>query len=171
MLEVTILQERLSIFLGMPMHSILFTFDVYCVFRLNQPNEEKRTVSVYHLSHELVAMATDISQNAELVVATLHWRSGRNLDKLCPRIFSTTSVETCLWFTLLFSEYSIPSLRTCLVDSVMLPEAPQASFLSVNLYHLRTRTSGLQVRIDIDDWPVTMSNLQRQTWILWATCF
>ena len=60
-LEVTVLQEGLYLFLGISMKSKSSTFDVYRAIRLQQHNEDGRTASVYHFSHEFVAIATDNS--------------------------------------------------------------------------------------------------------------
>ena len=122
--EVTVLQEVLSILWGIPMKSKSSTFDVFRAIPLHQRNEDGSTASVYHFSHELVAIATDNSQYAEVRAPNLIQCSGTNRNKLC-RSFSTTTVETLLFSTSLFHEYSIPALCNCLMDSVLLPEAPQ----------------------------------------------
>ena len=101
-----------------------------------------------------MAIATDNSQYAELSATTLSQCSGTNRIKLCRKSFSTTMDETLLCLTSLFSEYSIPALRNCLVDSVVLPEAPQASYLADGLYHVISRTARLQVKNDTDGLPV-----------------
>ena len=124
-LEVTVLQEGLSIVLGIPMNSESSTFDVYRAIPLHQPNENGTTATVYHFS-EFMAIPADNSQYAELSATTLCQCSGTDRFKLCRKGFSTTTDETLLCLTSLY-EYSIPALRNCLVDSVLLPEAPQAS--------------------------------------------
>ena len=86
-LEVTVLQEGLSIVLGIPMNSNSSTFDVYRAIPLHQPNEDGTTVSVYHFFHELVAISTDKSQYAELIATTLSQCSGTNRIRLCVRVF------------------------------------------------------------------------------------
>ena len=95
-LEVTVLQEGLSIVLGKPMNSKSSTFDVYRAIILHQPNEEGTTASVYRFSHEFVAIATDNSQYAELSATTLSQCSGTNRIKLCRKVFPTTTDETLL---------------------------------------------------------------------------
>ena len=45
-IEVTVLQEGLSIVLGIPMNSKSFTFEVYRAIPLHQPNEDATTASV-----------------------------------------------------------------------------------------------------------------------------
>ena len=70
-LEITVLQEGLSIVLGIPMNSKSSTFDAYCAIPLHQPNEDGTTASVYRFSHEFMAIATDNSQYAELSATTL----------------------------------------------------------------------------------------------------
>ena len=103
-LEVTVLQEGLSIVLGIPMNSKSSTFDVYRAIPLHQPNEDGTTASVYRFSHEFVAIATDNSQYAELSATTLNQCSGTNRIKLCRKGFSTTTDETLLCLTSLFYE-------------------------------------------------------------------
>ena len=128
------------------MNSKSSTFDDYCAIPLHQPNKDGTTASVYRFSHEFVVIATDNSQYAELSATTLSQCSGTNRIKLCRKGFSTTTDETLLCLTSLFYEYSIPALRNCLVDSVLLPEAPQASYLGDGLYHVMSRTARLQVK-------------------------
>ena len=118
-LEVTVLQEGLSIVLGILMNSKSSTFDVYRAIPLHQPNEDGTTASLYRFSHEFVAIATDNSQYAELSATTLSDCSGTNRINLCRKGFSTTTDEILLCLTSLFYEYSIPALRNCFVDSVL----------------------------------------------------
>ena len=101
-LDVTVLQEGLSTVLGIPMNSKLSTFDVYRAIPLHQPNEDGTTASVYHFSHEFMAIATDNSQYAKLSATTLNQCSGTNRIKLCRKGFSTTTDETLLGLTSLF---------------------------------------------------------------------
>ena len=103
-LEVIILQENLSIFLGIPMNSKSSTFDVYRAIPLHQPNEDGTNPSVYRFSHGFVAIATDNSQYGELNATTLSQISGTNRIKLCRKGFSTTTDETLLCLTSLFYE-------------------------------------------------------------------
>ena len=117
-----------------------------------------------------MAIATDNSQYAELSATTLSRCSGTNRIKLCRKGFSTTTDETRLCLTSLFYEYSIPALRNCLVDSVLLPEAPQASYLADGLYHVISRTARLQVKNDTDGLPVSKSTLQCQTCLIRPSC-
>ena len=154
--EGTVLQDGLSIVLGIPMNSKSSTLDVYRAIPLHQPNKDGTKASVYRFSHELVAIATDNSQYAELSANTLGQRSGTNRNKLCRKGFSTTTDETFLCLTSLFYPYSIPALRNCLVDS----EAPQAFDLADGLYHVFSRTARLQVKNDTDGLPVSISTLQ-----------
>ena len=168
-LEVTVMQEGLSIVLGIPMNSKSSTFDVYRAIPLHQPNEDGTTASVYRFSHEFVAIATDNSQYAELSATTLSQCSGNRI-KLCRKGVSTTTDETLLCLTSLFYEYSIPALRNCLVDSVLLPEAPQASYSADGLYHVISRTAHLQVKNDTDGLPVSISILQCRACLIRPSC-
>ena len=169
MLEVTVLQEGLSIVLGIPMNSKSSTFDDYRVIPLHQPNEDGTTASVYRFS-QFVAIATDNSQYAELSATTLSQCSGTNRFKLCHKGFSTTTDETLLCLTSLFYEYGIPALLNCLVDSVLLPEAPQASYLADGLHHVIYPTARLQVKNDTDGLPVSISTLQCQACLIRPSC-
>ena len=152
------------------MNSKSSTFDVYLAIPLHQPNEDGTTASVYRFSHEFVAIATDNSQYAELSATTFSQCSGTNRIKLCRKGFSTTMDETLLCLTSLFHDYSIPALRNCLVDSVLLPEASQASYLADGLYHVISRTARLQVKNDTDGLPVSISTLQCQACLIRASC-
>ena len=118
-LGITVLQEDLYIVLGIPIKSKSSTFDVYRAIPLHQPNEDGTKASVYHFPHEFVALATDNSQYAELSVTTLSPCSGTNRIDLCRKCFSTTTDETLLCLTSLFSEYSIAALRICFVDCLV----------------------------------------------------
>ena len=169
-LEVIVLQEGPSIDLGIPMNYKSPTFDVYRATPLHQPNEDGTTASVYRFSHEFVAMATDNLQYAELSATTLSQCSGTNRVKLCRKVFSITTDETLLCLTSLFYEYSIPALRNCLVDTVLLPEAPQASYLADGLYHVISRTARLQVKNDTDGLPVSIYILQCQPCLNRPSC-
>ena len=157
---------RSHCFATRPLHCLRYTgelksstFDVYRAIPLHQPNEDATTASVYRFSHEFLAIANDDSQYAELRNTTLSQCSGTNRIKLCRKGFSTTTYETLLCLTSLFYEYSIPTPRNCLVDSVLLPETPQASYLADGLYHVIYRTARLQVKNNTDGVPVYISTL------------
>ena len=94
--EVTDLQEGLSIVLGKPMNSKSSTFDVYHAIPLHQPIGDRTTASVYHFPHEFLAVPTDNSQYAELSATTFIQCSGTNRIQLCRKGFSTTTDETFL---------------------------------------------------------------------------
>ena len=117
-----------------------------------------------------MAIATDNSQYAELSATTLSQCLGTNQIKLCRKGFSTTTDETLLCLTSLFYEYSIPAPRICLVDSVVLPKAPQASYLADGLYHVLSRTGRLQVKNDTDGFPVSISTLQCPACLIRPSC-
>ena len=169
-LEVTVLQEGLSIVLGIPMNSKSSTFDIYRAIPLHQPNEDKTTASVYRFANEFLAIATDNSQYAELSGTTLSQCSGTNRIKLCRKGFSTTTDETLLCLTALFYTYDIPALRNCVVESVLLPEAPQASYLADGLYHVVSRTPTLQLKNDTHGLPVSISTLRCQACLIRPSC-
>ena len=101
---------------------------------------------------------------------TLSKCSGTNRIKLRRKSFSTTTVETLLCITSLSYEYSIPALRNCLVDSVLLPEAPQVSYFAGDFYHVISRTARLEVENDTDGLPVSISTLQCQACLIRPSC-
>ena len=152
------------------MNSKLSTFDVYRAIPWDQRNEEGTTASVYRFPHEFVAIATDNSQYVELRPNTLSQCSGTNRINLWRKGFSTTTDENFLCLTSLSYEYSIPALRNCLVDSVLLPEAPQASYLADGLYHVISRIARLKVKNDTDGLPVSISTLQCQACLIRPSC-
>ena len=55
---------------------------------------------------------------------------------MCCKCFSTVTDEKLLYFTSLYFNQDIPALRTWLISSVLLPEAPQAIHLISAVYHL-----------------------------------
>ena len=56
------------------------------------------------------------------------------------------------------------------MDSVLLPEAPQASYIADGLYHVISRTARLQVKNDTDGLPVSISTLQCQACLIRPSC-
>ena len=162
----SLLEEGLSIALGTLINSKSSTFDVYRAIPLHQLNEDGTTASVYHFSHEFVAIATDNSQYAKLSATTLNQCSGTTRIRFYRKGFCTTMDEKLLCLTSLFYEYSMPPLSNCLEDSVLLPEAPQAFYLADGLYHVRSRTASLQVKDDTDGLAVSVSTLQCQAFLI-----
>ena len=120
---------------------------------MHQPNEGGTTAAVYLFPHEVVAIATDKSQYVELGPTTLSHCSGTNRNNFCCKGFSTTTDETLLCLTSQFSWYSNPAPCNCLVDYVLLSEAPQASYLADCLYNVLSRTAYLQVKNDTGGLP------------------
>ena len=158
--EFTVLQEGFSNVLGIPTKSKSSNFDVYRAFPLHQRNEDGTTAAVYHFIHESVAFATDKSQYAELSATSLNQCSGGNRIKIWPKGFSTTIDETLNCLTSLYYEYSIPTLRNCSVDSVLVPNAPQASCLAEGFNHVISRTACFQVKNETDGLLVSISTLR-----------
>ena len=78
-IEVTVLQEGLSIVQEVPMNSKSPTFDVSRSIPLHQPKEDGTTAPVYQFFHEFVASATDNSQIAEVNGSTLKQCSGTEI--------------------------------------------------------------------------------------------
>ena len=66
--------------------------------------------------------------------------------------------------------YDIPALRNCVIESVLLPEAPQASYLADGLYHVISRTPTLQLKNDTSGFPVAISTLRCQACLIRPSC-
>ena len=84
-------------------------------------------------------------------------------------VFSTIMDETLLCLTSLFNESRIPALLKCLVDSVLLPEALQASYSADSLYHVISRIARLHVKKDTDGLPESIT-LQSQACLFGPSC-
>ena len=112
-----------------------------------QPSNDGDTASLYHFPNPLVAISTDNSRFAELDAASLQQCSGDNRIKLCQG-FPTTTDEALLCLPSLYYNYDIPALRNCKVESVLLPDAPQAFYLADGLYHIISRNPHIQMKID-----------------------
>ena len=146
-LEVSLLPKGISVVLGVPMNSKR-PFNVYRAIPLYQPNDDGDTASLYHFPNPLLAISTDNSRFAELDAASLQQCSGNNRIKLCRQGFSTTTDETLLCLPSLYYNYDIPALRNCKVESVLLPDAPQAFYLADGLYHIISRDPHIQMKND-----------------------
>ena len=109
--------------------------------RLKAQREAQFVSSVHHFIDEFLAIATDNSQVAEVGATNFNQCSGTNCNKLCQKGFSTSTVEALLCLTSLFYDNSIPAVRNCLVDSVLLPKAPQAFHLAEGLYRVISRSA------------------------------
>ena len=88
--------------------------------------------------------------------------SGNNRIKLCRKGFSTTTDEPLLCFASLFYNYDVPSVRNCKVESILLPDAPQAFYLADNMYHVVFRHPALRMKIDSRSAGFTISTLTCQ---------
>ena len=128
------------------MNSKSSTFDVYHAIPLYQPNGDNKTAS-YQLRKLFLAVSTDNSRLAELDSFTLQQCSGNNRIKLCRKGFSMTTDETLLCLSSLLYNYDIPSSRNCPVHSVLLPDAPRASYLADGMCHIISRDPILQVKM------------------------
>ena len=169
-LEVSILASGISVVLGIPMNSKSATFNILRAIPLYQPNEDGSTASLYQFRHDYLAIATDKSQYAELSVATLQQCSGTNRIKLCRKGFSTTTDVTLLCLTSLFYNFSVPALRNCHVESVLLPDAPQAFYLADGLYHVISRTRHLPMMNDTHSHGTRMSTIDCQACVIRPGC-
>ena len=169
-LEVTLLSTGLSVVLGVPMNSKSSTFDVYHATPLYQPNDDLTTASFYQLAHPFLAISTDNTQFAELGASTLQQCSGNNRIKLCRKGFSTTSDDTLLCLSSLFYNYDVASIRNCKVESVLLPDAPQAFHLADGMYHVISRHSSLHMKNDSRTAGLSVQTLSCHACIIRPSC-
>ena len=142
------------------------TFNILRAITLYQPNEDGSTACLYQFRRDCLAIATDKSQYAELGVATLQQCSGTNGIKLCRKGFSNTTDVTFLCLTSLFYNFSVPALRNCHVESVLLPDAPQAFYLAGGLYHVISRKRHLPMTKDTNSHGTRMSTIDCQACVI-----
>ena len=145
--EVSLLRKGISVVLCFPMNSKR-PFNVYRAIPLYQPNDDGDTASLYHFPNPLLAISTDNSRFVELDVASLQQCSGNNRIKLCRQGFSTITGETLLCLPSFYYNYDTPALPNCKVESVLLPDAPQAFYLADGLYHIISRDPHIQMKND-----------------------
>ena len=96
--------------------------------------------------------------------------SGNNRKKLCRKGFSTTTDETLLCLASLFYKYDVPSVRNCKVESILLPDAPQAFYLADGMYHVVSRHPALRVKNDSCSDGFIFSTLTCQACIVRPSC-
>ena len=135
-LEVTLLSSGLSVVLGIPMNSKSSFFDIYLATPLYQPNADGDTASSYQVPNPFFSYFYYNNQFAELGASTLQQCSGNNRIKLCRKGFPTTTDETLLFLASVFYNYDVPSVRNCKIESILLPDAPQAFFLADGMCHV-----------------------------------
>ena len=169
-LVVNLLSSGLPVVLGIPMNSQSSTFDIYLANPLYQPNADGDTASLYHFPSTFSAISTDNTQFAELGASTLQQCSGNNCMKLCRKGFSTTTDETLLCLASLFYNYDVPSARNCKVESIFLPDAPQAFYLADGLYHVVSPHTALRMKNDSRSAGFTISTLTCQACIVRPSC-
>ena len=169
-LELTLLPRGISVVLGNPMNSKSSTIDVYYAIPLYQPNGVNKTASLYHLQKPFKAVSTDNSHFAELDSSTIQQCSGNNRIKLCRKGFSTTTDKTLLCLSSLLYNYDIPSLRNCLVHSVLLLDAPQAFYLADGMYHIISRDPILQVKNDSRIHGISVTKVMCQSCLMRPSC-
>ena len=169
-LEVTLPSSGLSVVLGIPMNSKSSTFDIYLATRFHQPNADGDTACLYQFPNPFLAISTDNTQFAELGASTLQQCSGSNRIKLCRKGFSTTTDETLLCLASLFYKYDDPSVRNYKVDSILLPDAPQAFYLGDRMYHVVSRHPALRMKNDSRSAGFTISTLTCQACIVRPSC-
>ena len=117
-----------------------------------------------------LAISTDNTQFAELVASTLQQCSGNNRIKLCHKGFSTTTDETLLCLASLFYNYDVPSVRNCKVESILLPDAPQAFYLADGMYHVVSCHPALRMKNDSRSAGFSISTLTCQACIIRPSC-
>ena len=123
------LPKSISFVLGIPMNSKSSTHNVFEAEPLYQPNDDGKTVSVYHFPKPYSRLQQTIPI-LQLAAATLQYCTGSNRIKLCRKGSSTTTDETLLCLTSLYFNQDIPALRKCPVSSVFPPEAQRAICLA-----------------------------------------
>ena len=152
------------------MNSKSSTFDIYLATPLYQPNADGDTASLYQFPNPFLTISTDNTQFAELGASTLQQCSGNNRIKLCRKGFSTTTDETLLCLASLFYNYGVPSVRNCKVESILLPDAPQAFYLSDGMYHVVSRHPALRMKNDSRSAGFSISTLNCQACIIRPSC-
>ena len=96
--------------------------------------------------------------------------NGNNRIKLCRKGFSTTTEETLLCLASLFYNYDVPSVRNCKVESILLPDAPQAFYLADGMYHVVLRHPALRMKNDSRSAGFTISTSTCQACIVRPSC-
>ena len=166
--KLSILACGISVVLGIPINRKSATFNNLRAIPFQQPNEDGSTASLYQFRHDYLAIATDKSRYAELSVATIQQCFGTNRIKLCR--FSTTTNVTSLCLTSVFqlshSCYSKLSALRNHVESVPLPDAPQASYLADGFYHVISRNSYLLMMNDTDFHGTRMCSIDCQACVI-----
>ena len=152
------------------MNSKSATYNVFQAEPLYQRNDDGKTASVYQFPKPYVAIATDNTNFAELAASTLQQCTGSNRIKLCRNGFSTTTDETLLSLTSLYFNQDILALRNCPVSSVLLPEAPQATYLADGVYHLISRYPTIDIKNDSRSNGLSLSTLDCQAFVLRPCC-
>ena len=145
LLGVPMLPKDNSFVLGIPMNSKSATYSVFQAEPVCQPNDDVKRASVYQFPKPYVAIATAITNFAELAASKLQQCTGNNRIKLCRKGFWTTTDETLLCLTSLNFNQDIPALRNCPVPSILLPEAPQEIYFANVVYHLILRNPSTEL--------------------------
>ena len=68
--------------------------------------------------------------------------------------------------TSFFYNFSVPALRHCHVESVLLPDAPQAFYLAAGLYHVLSRELHLPMMNDTNSHGTRMSAIDCQACVI-----
>ena len=152
------------------MNSKSSTFDNFLATPLYQPKADGDTASLCQFSNPFQAISTDNTQLAELGASTLQQCSGNNRIKLCRKGASTTTDETLLCLAFFFYNYDVPSVRNCKVESILLPDAPQAFYLADGMYHVVSRHPALRVKKDSRSAGFTIRTLTCQACIVRPSC-
>ena len=169
-LGVTMLNKGISFVLGIPMNSKSATYNVFQDEPLYQPNDDRKTASVYQFPKPYVAIATDNTNFAELAASTLQQCTGSNRIKLCRKGFSTITDETLLCLTSLYFNQDIPALRNCPVSSVLLPKAPQATYLAKGVYHLISSYPTIDIKNESRSKGLSLFTIDCQACFLRQSC-
>ena len=71
---------------------------------------------------------------------------------------------------LFFKNYDVPSVRNCKVESILLPDAPQAFYLADGMYHVVSRHPALRMKNDSHSAGFTISTHTCQACIVRPSC-
>ena len=145
-------------------------FSVFRAIPLYQPNQVGSTASLYPFRPDYLAIATDISQCAEIGVATLQQCSRTNNNKFCPERLSTTADVTLLCLRSLFHYFSVLAFRKSHVESVPLPDAPKLYTSQIGLYHVISRECHLPMMNDTNSNGTRMLTFDCQACVIRPSC-
>ena len=166
-LEVSLFSRGISVVLGIPMNSkkpfnvfqatpsISPTMTVTLLLYITSPTP----FSLFPLKINVPPNLTPLGFNNVRVITASNF-AGRDSLPLPTR--------HCL--PSLFYNYDIPSLRNCKVESVLLPDAPQAFYLADGMYHIISLDPNIQMKNDSSAAGFSISSLSCQACLIRPSC-